>query len=152
MTLHEFETKMTEKMNEIRDFSDNIAPAIVGNAAVEFYKKSFINEGFTDRTLEKWKPLKRPKRPKRHKGQDVPTKILVEDKHLSRSLKRDIEKGKATVHAEALSGKGFNYAPVHNWGDDKINVPQRMFVGPSDTLEEQIKEKLEKEVGKILRK
>jgi phage gpG-like protein len=153
-------------MKEVQGFGDYIAPAVIGVEAVNFYRESFHNEGFTDKTLEKWEALKNP--PKRkgkansksfvsRTGRKVEydsnhRKILVDTGNLSRSLKRDVEKGRVTVQAEAFSKKGFNYAPVHNWGDEKINVPQRQFVGPSQTLDKRIREELQKEVNRILRK
>ena len=143
MKLHEFELKLERKMEQLRDFAENVAPEIAGRAAADFYKESFQNEGFTDKSLSKWKSVKRPNR------KTVASKILVKTGNLKRSIDYNVEKGKVIVHAEAFSSKGFNYAPVHNFGEG--NVPQRQFVGKSEKLEEIITEKLNKKLRIILR-
>jgi phage gpG-like protein len=76
--------------------------------------------------------------------------VLVKTGNLKRSIKYKTEKGKVTVHAEAFSDKGFNYAPVHNFGEG--GMPQRMFVGESETLNEQIIERLKQKVKGVLKK
>ena len=42
-------------------YLDDDAPRIVGTEAVNHFKKSFDDEGFTDASLEEWKPSKRTK-------------------------------------------------------------------------------------------
>ena len=76
--------------------------------------------------------------------------MLVKSGNLSRSIKATEETGKVTVHAEAFSKNGFNYAPVHNFGTDKI--PQRMFVGESETLNKKIIERIKRKAAEIIRK
>jgi phage gpG-like protein len=144
MKLHELKTRLNEMTGELQDFADNIAPEIIGRMAADFYKESFQNEGFTDKTLQPWQRVKRPNR------KTVTPKILVKTGNLKRSIDYKTEKGKVTIHAEAFSAKGFNYAPVHNFGTERI--PQRMFVGESETLNEQIIERLKHKVNGILRK
>jgi phage gpG-like protein len=130
-------------MREIEDFAKHKAPEVVGQIAVEFYKDSFLNEGFTDKTLEKWPAVKRPERKRRN------SKILVGTDNLRRSIKPVVEESKVSVHAEVYSKNNFNYAPVHNFGTNKI--PQRQFVGESETLNEKIHDDLERRVDDILR-
>lgn len=59
MTHNEFYTKLQQKMTEINSFIQKDVPRIIGKTSVDFFKENFINQGFTDRGLEKWQPAKR---------------------------------------------------------------------------------------------
>jgi phage gpG-like protein len=48
------------RMNErMKRYMQQDAPRIIGTEAVNHFKQSFDDEGFTDKSLKKWKPAKR---------------------------------------------------------------------------------------------
>ncbi len=60
MTIKEFAARFPQKMEQLKAFTsgDDIKD-ILGNEAVNHYKESFQNEGFTDEVLNPWKDVKR---------------------------------------------------------------------------------------------
>lgn len=60
MNIEEFARRFPQKIEELKQFaaSDDIKD-IVGKEAVDHFKESFQNEGFTDETLNPWKDVKR---------------------------------------------------------------------------------------------
>jgi phage gpG-like protein len=146
MNLHQLQIKIQQMTDDIRDFATNEAPEIAGNVAVPFYKKNFQDEGFTNRSLEKWPEVKRRQSPSRPDRADARRKILTKTGNLARSVQYTTAPGVATVHAEAFSN-GFNYAPVHNNGEG--SMPKRQFVGESETVNEEIHKKLQRKINEI---
>lgn len=59
MTPEEFFQKIQQNLKRIQPFIERDMPRIAGKLAVDFYKESFRNQGFTDKSLEKWQPSKR---------------------------------------------------------------------------------------------
>lgn len=51
--------KIQQKLSRIISFLENDAKDIIGIEAVNHFKESFDNEGFTDTNLEKWEQVKR---------------------------------------------------------------------------------------------
>jgi phage gpG-like protein len=151
MKLHELSVRIEKMTDELLDYAQNIAPHDIGEEAVEFYREAFQQDkkGFTDRALVKWKELKRPNHKREPGSEKGRSNILVKSTNLSRSIEARPEQGKVTVHAEAFSKKGFNYAPVHNSGDK--NIPQRKFIGESETLNKKIVERLKEKAAEIIR-
>ncbi len=147
MNIRELEAKLNEITRKFVDFAQYEAPEVIGQMAQEFYKKSFENEGFTDASFEEWKEVKRRQSPKRPDRADAQRKILTGTGNLRRSVDYDAYAGEVRVHAEAFSAKGFNYAPVHNWGTTRI--PQRQFLGESHTLNKAILKRLKEKVNEI---
>jgi phage gpG-like protein len=151
MDLHQLEINLQEMLGELQDFANNDAPEIIGKMAKDFYKESFQNEGFTDKDLGEWPEVERRKNPKRPERSAATRKILTGSTgNLGRSIEYYTEKGAVTIRSEVYSPTGFNYAPVHNWGTDKI--PQRQFVGDSETLNEKILERMREKAREITRK
>lgn len=84
------------------------AVTIMGNDALNHFKGSFENQGFTDQYLSKWQPRKRV----RYKGRNETTRaILVKTGKLKRSLSRT-SYGKYGVKIKT----NMPYAIVHNEG------------------------------------
>ena len=150
MRLNELEGKLKELMQNHKEFAENEAPEIVGRMAQEFYKESFENEGFTDNSLQKWPEVKRRINPARPDRASAKRNILVNTGNLRRSVDYQTFKGRVIVSAEVFSKTGFNYAPVHNWGTNRI--PQRQFLGDSHILNQKILERLREKVNQINRK
>lgn len=59
MTPEEFFKSIKRNLGQIRSFIDRDMPRVAGKYAVDHYKESFRNQGFTDKSLEKWQPSKR---------------------------------------------------------------------------------------------
>lgn len=54
MDISEFARQFPHKIQRLTDFGKTDALDILGTEAVEHFRESFANEGFTDETLEKW--------------------------------------------------------------------------------------------------
>ena len=59
MTPQQFSQKLTQHAAQIKHYIERDAPRIAATEAVNHFKKSFLDEGFTDSSLVKWKPAKR---------------------------------------------------------------------------------------------
>lgn len=87
-------------------------PAIVGGRAVNYFKRSFQQQGWVDKGIEKWPARKAGA--KRNKGR----KLLIDSGRLRRSI-RVVEKGEHYV----IVGTDVPYGVAHNEGVDKnVNV------------------------------
>lgn len=50
-----------QKINRLRNYVENDMPRIIGVEAVNHFKQSFVNQGFTDENLDKWPEVERRK-------------------------------------------------------------------------------------------
>lgn len=91
------------------------AVTIMGNDALNHFKSSFTNQGFTDEGLSKWKPRKRSKR--RGKS-DSSRAILVK----SGTLKRSLIKESTGLHSVKIT-TNVPYAIFHNEGGVMYRKP-----------------------------
>lgn len=123
------------------------AVTITGKEAKKHFKQGFQreNQGFTDKSLENWEPLKPAtvKRKTRKNGSTPP--ILTETGHLADSIewKGDYEQ------QQVIMSSDLPYAQVHNEGGGPKNMPQRQFMGPSEVLEKTIVDNIERQLDKI---
>ncbi|MRX40391.1 phage morphogenesis protein [Flavobacterium sp. LC2016-23] len=138
---------------------------IIGVEGLKFIKKNFRDQGFNDTGLQKWQKRKTTDK----NGRDITryirgrntggvTKfglrnadraILVGhdtggDK-LINSFSSNIIKASSQVHFRSSK----KYAGRHNEGLD--GMPQRQFMGKSKYLDNQISQKIKKELDKLLR-
>jgi len=160
----DFSTQFTGQMKKLDEFvqGDDIK-TIMGVEAVNHFKESFQNEGFTDESLEKWPDVKRrnPDSPwYGHSGQTgkysaarTTAKILSgETKELQNSISYNyIASGVRITDAAP-------YASVHNFGEGAnvygrkpFIMKKRKFMGESKVLRENIENKIVKEIKKILK-
>lgn len=110
---------------------------VAASEAVKFFKESFVNQGFTDSSLQKWRKLQYKKR----KGSGK--RILYSGGNLRDSIKkRTVNTDRVVVVAEAV------YADIHNSGGiitrnngTKIKIPKRQFMGNSKKLMEHLANK-----------
>lgn len=125
---------------------------IIGVEAVRHFKKSFHDEGFTDKALVKWKDVKRRTSPRKSQVGKA-------------SSKRKILTGETGDLGDSLdwtaSGQGVvissdvPYAQVHNDGlragrGKGFKMPKRQFVGKSEVLVNKIASIIEPELRRIL--
>jgi phage gpG-like protein len=95
-----------------------------GVLAVNHFTKSFRDGGFTDESLETWKPRKRAERGKSRA-------ILVKSGRLRRSIR---SKRFGVLSVKIMTD--VPYARVHNNGEGKM--PKRQFIGYSGKLNRSI--------------
>jgi phage gpG-like protein len=156
MPENELTIKLTQLAQKIRQLTNNDLPRIAGKMAVDFFKQSFINEGFTDTSLERWPEVKRRQDP-RVRGARATRKILTGDTgDLGESITYHIRPpSEVVIKAEAYSKTGFNYAPVHNEGvtdagrNHNVVIPKRQFIGYSATLDKQIEQEIENKLSDL---
>ena len=117
-------------------------PKLIGGIAVEHFKQSFRDGGFTDDRLEPWKPRKRGNkadaRTRRRRA------ILVDSGDLRRSIKT-----RAFSFSRIVVGSyGTKYASRHNRG--LAGMPQRQFIGSSHKMNLKIRLLIRKRMKKAI--
>lgn len=181
MDMQEYNRQFQQKMQEIREFveGDDIKD-IAGVEAVNHFQGSFDNEGFTDETLDKWDDVARrdPESPwYGHNGFSSGTpkkKIkkgnteLVGNFSQARATAK-ILRGKTSELRNGIfykyTGKGVRvtspteYGRVHQfgmmakiYGKKAFQMIARPFMGKSVVLVTNIKDKIRRELIKILTK
>lgn len=161
----------SKHLREIKDRlnkSKNKITKLVATEAVNFYKKSFTDGGFTDTSLVKWKEPKRREvfsevgKTKVYKYDDYSSwwkgkgsvtqytkadrtrAILVKSGNLRRSIRYVvISSGRVRITADLA------YAEAHNEGYKSI--PKRQFIGKSETLNKKIDKIILAEIVTILK-
>lgn len=97
--------KLYAKLDRIQKYLDNQLPTIIGVEAVNFFKESFDNQGFTDQTLEKWKEVKRRDPKSVWYGFKYGATSPVPDNHPKR-------KGAKSKWKQRKAGASSNYSPT----------------------------------------
>jgi phage gpG-like protein len=138
-----------EKLKKINNYLEKGVFETVGDEAVSHYKKSFRDEGFTDRSLKKWKEVKRRINPRNPKAAAATRPILTGSGELGQSINWDKGAGrKVVVRSDKV------YARVHNEGlragrGKGFKMPKRQFVGKSAELTKKINDKVTKHLNTI---
>ena len=163
MDIHTFSRLFSAKMDEIKRFcASNDIKDVLGTEAVNHYKESFANEGFTDETLNPWKEVER-RIPESewygHSGQTgkksparTKAKILTgETRELQNAITyKPIENGVRITNDKP-------YAAVHQfgkkakiYGKKEFQMTARPFIGKSVLLVKNINDKIKREFINIL--
>jgi phage gpG-like protein len=107
---------------------------IAATDAKNHFVKSFANEGFTDETLQTWKPRKGKIRSLG--AYSLGRKTLTKTGKLRRSISFRVGSKSATVFSN------LPYSAIHNegltglaWGKHSFKMPKRKFLGNSKILE-----------------
>jgi phage gpG-like protein len=150
MTPEFFIKQIKGKEREIKQLVNRTLPIKAGAIAKEHFRKNFLDGGFTDDGLKKWKPAKRLSQGGKSAAGNRPTLLSERD-----MLYNDIKAvpGNAEVKISTTS-QTQDYAQVHNEGlrsgrGKGFQMPKRKFIGESKELNEKIKNLIEDEVGKI---
>lgn len=168
MDVQEFARQFPQKMKELTDFveGDDIKD-IMGTEAVNHFKGSFENEGFTDEVLESWTDGKDVKRRDPdsswygHSGQTgkysnarTTAKILTGE---TRELRESISYKKTSLGARITNSTP--YAAVHQfglqakiYGKKVFQMTARPFMGKSVILKQNIEDKIYRQIKKIISK
>lgn len=153
---------LTEIEARISDFVKNRAPTIIKVEALNFIAYNFRQQGFTDKSLQKWQKRKTPdidskrKSDKRARKMDEGRAILIglssrtQGGHLKDSFTGETYPGGATISTDKP------YASVHNFGGKAgrgsgFEMPQRQMIGESEYLTKHINDKLTAEIEKLLK-
>lgn len=106
--------------------------------ALNHTAKAFNDEGWTNNTLIKWKPLKR-KRERPYTN----NKILNKTGSLKNSIKARSNSNRSEYSVTIYSNKV--YADIHNWGQRgkafgkyPFKMPKRQFMGYSKVLDKKL--------------
>ena len=168
--------ELLKKLQEAKEYIQNDVPLVIGTEAVNHFKASFQNEGFTDASLQKW-AARKSKRP----GGTNSQKILTKSGELGDSPDYRVEGNTVIIYSDKV------YAQIHNEGGEipvtpqmkkmfwakhyeakeagdtdaaeqykcmalakKIVMPKREFIGNSQVLNEKIENKITKDLTRIL--
>lgn len=165
MNIEEFAKAFPDKIRELERFAQgNDIKDILGVEAVNHFKESFDNEGFTDEVINPWKEVERRKPDSPwygHSGQTgkfsqerTQANILtgetgelrnaIQYKYLSNGVRVVNEKPYAAVHQYGLSAKIYGKKP--------FKMPARPFIGRSKALIRKINERIKQQLINILKK
>ena len=151
------------KMKKVQDFVEGEdVKDILGVEAVNHYKQSFKNEGFEDKSVVKWKDVKRRDEKSRWYGHSGQTGRFSEAR-----TKAPVLSGETHELHESISYKKIPfgvrisndtpYAAVHQfglqakiYGKKTFTMIARPFMGASARLKEKIEDKIIREIKKIL--
>ncbi len=106
-------------------------PRLIAGIAVDHFKQSFRDGGFTDDRLNPWKKRKRGNKADRRTRKS--RAILVD----SGDLRRSIKPRRFTFRNIVVGSYGVTYGKRHNRGLD--GMPQRQFMGSSHKMNLQIR-------------
>lgn len=164
MDLSEFAKLFPQKMQEISDYVEgNDIRDMFGIEAVNHFKQSFLDEGFTDEKLEKWPDVKRrdPASPwYGHSGQTGKfSKARTTAKVLSgetRELANAISYVRTPEGARITNDK--SYAAVHQfglpakiYGKKSFVMKPRPFFGKSVILKNKIEDNIRRRFIEIVK-
>ena len=163
MNLGELARITDAQMKDLKNFveGDDIKD-IMGREAERHFKESFVNEGFTDKTVEKWDDVKRrdPNSPwygrgkiNKFEGVRTTANILTNTETLKDSIKYEITANGVLVKSSTP------YAAVHQfglqakiYGKKAFQMIARPFIGKSMVLKEKIEDKITREIETFLTK
>lgn len=156
---------MKRRAKEMAQFIKKTYPTIMKVEALNHFRKSFVNEGFTDKTLERWKKRttvdKNGKDITRYKTNRVGKRggmnkygsklrgrpILTGHGSGGNKLRKSL-RGRTTAN-QVIIYTYKNYAARHNEGLD--GMPKRRFMAQSRSLDQKIGKKVDTAIDKILK-
>lgn len=127
---------------------------IMGVEAVNHYKKSFKDGGFTDNSLVKWQGRKRNSyRTIGGARVDDTTRALMVK---TGTLKRSINYIRSGRYSVVINTGALPYAKIHNdglngkaFGRSIFKMPKRQFIGYSKTLNNKILSRIDSKIKRI---
>lgn len=165
MDIQDFAKVMAEKQRELQEFMRSSSlKDIIGTEAVNHFKESFNNEGFTDESHNPWKEVERRKPESPwfgHSGQTgkfslerTGASILNgETGLLKNSLRYTYLPDGVRVSNSAPYAAVHQYGlPAKVYGKKPFTMPARPFIGRSKVLKRNIEDKLRREILDIIKK
>lgn len=163
MDFEEFRQRFPRKIQAIKDFvTGEDIKDIIGVEAVNHFKESFQNDGFTDETLNPWKDVKRRNPSSRWYGHSGQTGRKSEARKTAKILTGETrELQNATTYRKIANGVRITndkpYAAVHNYGGrakiygkKEFQMPARPFIRKSAVLVSNIKGKIKRQMIHVL--
>lgn len=157
MNIDEFAKIFPDKIEEITAFVQGDAiKDIIGDEAVNHFKQSFVNEGFTDKTLEKWPEVERrkPESTWYKKGANAGRKILSgQTKELQDSTSYTyIADGVRVTNATVYASVHQFGEPANVFGKKPFTMKARPFIGRSEVMMQKINNEILSEIKTIISK
>ena len=173
----EFQNALSKIKKAIR-YLEKDAAVIMGTEAVNFYKGSFENQGFTDRSLKKWEEVERRKpsspwrgfqygstaakpRTVKRKASSITNYSPAAEKRpilsgqtqeLMHSLKWERQGNGVRVYADTPYSKVQNEGgPIKIFGKTSRTLKQRQFMGRSQQLRDKIRSIIINDLKQILK-
>jgi phage gpG-like protein len=163
MDISDFAKQFPDRMKRVTDFIKNDAKDIIGTEAIEHFRKSFENEGFTDENKEPWAEVERRKSESAWHGHSGQTGKFSAARTTAKILTGETnELQNAFTYTETETGvKVINdkpYAAVHQYGKmakiygkKAFQMIARPFVGKSKVMVQQISDELRNRIIDILK-
>lgn len=169
--------QLMAKLDKLEQYFSKTLPTIIGVEGLNHFKDSFVKQGFTDETFEKWKDVKRrdassswhgfqygsnanrPGRKRRKQSSQTNYSPAATERpilsgqtqNLFGSLKWRSE-GKSIIFTA-----GTPYAKIHNeggkmrvFGKASATMPQRKFMGDSKVLRDRLGRMVNEDIKRIL--
>ena len=171
-------SKLFQKIKKVEDYMNNKTPTIIGVEAVNHFKESFENQGFTDTNLEKWDDVKRRDSSSRWHGFEYGSnanrigvkrrKASAMSNYSHAATSRPILSGQSQNLMNSLRWEkrgrgslitaGTPYAEIQNeggtikiFGKKETTMPKRQFMGRSQVLIDKLQNKIKQDLIKILK-
>lgn len=164
MDIQDFAKRFPDKINELTKFVNTDAKDILGTEAIEHFRESFTNEGFTDEKLEPWAEVERRKPDSPWYGHSGQTGKFSSARTTARILTgetNELQNAFSYVHTE-LGVRVINdkpYAGVHQagkqamiYGKKVFKMIARPFVGRSKVMVRKINKELYEKMIEILKR
>ena len=155
MTDKQFLRKLASVRKDIDELVASKWPRKAGVMAINLFNENFRKGGFMGKTRKPWKRTQRQNNPRKTKSGKITAAssygpLLSSRRHLSRSNEKIVGNGQVTIVNKVP------YAAVHNDGGragrgHKTNIPERPFIGPSQTLDKQITDMMRTDMEKLLK-
>lgn len=180
MTGEQFKRHLRQIEHDFERFVKDDIQDIVGTEAVNHFKQSFVDGGFTDKVLDKWAPRKHKYGNDTKDGKEVLTQSgdLGESIYYTKLANGNVEISSDRKYAKIHNEGGTIEIPVtealQRWAwamwyeSNKTNglykalaltkaskivvtIPARPFIGDSEVLRENTNEKIGRELRKIFK-
>ena len=164
MDINTFNSQFAERMNNLKEFVEGEKiKKIMGNEAINHFQESFVNEGFTDKEVEKWEDVKRRNPDSEWYGHLGPCRKFSEARTTAKILTGDTENLQSSFSFKptpngVLIQNSAPYAAVHQfglsakiYGKKAFQMIARPFMGKSMVLKEKIENKILDEIIKIIK-
>lgn len=168
--------EMIEKLTALKEYLQDDVYTVIGVEAQKHFRQNFEEEGFVDKSVEKWASRK-TKRTGSTNGQ----KVMTKSSDLAESIDYEVRKPDVIIKTDK------EYAQIHNEGGEitvtpkmrryfwalhkqfkeagdedmadqykgmalakKLTMPQRKFIGESQTMNDNIIAKILRDLNRIV--
>lgn len=164
MDIQEFAKVIEEKKRQLQEFMrSSQLKDTVGREAVEHFKRSFDEEGFTDENLNPWKEVERRKPESPWFGHSGQMRKFSLERTSAPILSGETGLLKSSIRYTYLPdgvriSNSAPYAAVHQYGlpakiygKKQFTMTPRPFIGKSKVLKRNIEDKIKREILEIMK-